>query len=73
LELYDLGKVLFTGVSKQLEENGSMLREGCVVDVRIISAPSFIKNESGQRDPDMHQTIGTSAGRCTSVSITRWA
>ena len=36
--------------------DGLMLREGSIVDASIISAPSSTKNESGQRDPEMHQT-----------------
>ena len=56
LEHHGLGKVLFKEVNKHLEKNGLMLREGSIVDATIISAPSSTKNESGQRDPDMHQT-----------------
>jgi len=39
---------------KHLEMNGSMLREDSIVDATIISAPSSTKNESSQRDPDVH-------------------
>ncbi len=61
LERHGLGKVLFKEVSKHLEKNGLMLREGSIVDASIISAPSSTKNESGKRDrivgpPGMHQT-----------------
>src|SRR5680860_982488 len=56
LERHGLGKVLFKEVNKHLEKNGLMLREGSIVDASIISAPSSTKNESGQRDPEMHQT-----------------
>ena len=48
--------MLFKEVNKHLEKNGLMLREGSIVDATIISAPSSTKNESGQRDPEMHQT-----------------
>jgi len=33
-----------------------MLREGCIVDVTVISARGYTKNESGGRDLEMHQT-----------------
>ena len=33
-----------------------MLREGTVVDVTLIAAPSSTKKQDGQRDPEMHQT-----------------
>jgi IS5 family transposase len=56
LERHGLGKVLFQEMNKHLEKNGLMLREGSIVDATIISAPSSTKNESGQRDPEMHQT-----------------
>jgi IS5 family transposase len=47
--------VLFKEVKKHLEKSGLMLREGSIVNSSIISAPSSTKNESGQRDPEMHQ------------------
>jgi IS5 family transposase len=56
LERHGLGRVLFKVVNKHLEKNGLMLREGSIVDASTISAPSSTKNESGQRDPEMHQT-----------------
>jgi IS5 family transposase len=56
LEHHGLGKVLFKEVNKHLEKNGLILREGSIVDATIISAPSSTKNNTGQRDPEMHQT-----------------
>ncbi|WP_287962441.1 IS5 family transposase [Alcanivorax sp.] len=56
LEQHGLGKALFKEVNKHLEKNGLMLREGSIVDATIISAPSSTKNDSVQRDPEMHQT-----------------
>ena len=55
LEEHGLGKVLFKEVNKYLEKQGLMLREGSIVDATIISAPSSTKNQTGQRDPEMHQ------------------
>ena len=56
LEQHGLGKALFKEVNKHLEKNGLMLREGSIVDATIISAPSSTKNQTGKRDPEMHQT-----------------
>jgi IS5 family transposase len=39
-----------------LAAKGLLLRQGSVVDATIISAPSSTKNDSGTRDPEMHQT-----------------
>ena len=33
-----------------------MLKEGTILDARIISVPSSTKNQTGTRDPEMHQT-----------------
>ena len=33
-----------------------LLKEGTVVDATTIAAPSSTKNQSGKRDPEMHQT-----------------
>lgn len=32
------------------------MREGSIVDATLIAAPSSTKNDSGERDPEMHQT-----------------
>lgn len=56
LERHNLGNVLFDEVNKHLQAHGLMLREGSIVDATIISAPSSTKNETGKRDPEMHQT-----------------
>ena len=56
LKCHGLGKVLFQEINKHLEKNGLLPRNGSIVDATIIFASSFAKNESGQRDPEMHQT-----------------
>ena len=56
LERHTLGKVVFDTVNEHLAAHGLILREGSIVDATIISAPSSTKNESGERDPEMHQT-----------------
>ena len=56
LEKHPLGKVILKEVNRHLEKEGLLLREGTVVDATIISAPTSTKNQSGRRDPHMHQT-----------------
>lgn len=56
LERHCFGMMLLKELNKHLEKNGLMLREGSIVDTSIISAPSSTKNESGQSDPEIHQT-----------------
>ena len=56
LERNDLATRLLAEVNAMLGERGLLLRHGTIVDATIISAPSSTKNESGERDPDMHQT-----------------
>src|SRR5690554_6539563 len=56
IERHKLGKHLFDKVQEHLESKGLKLREGSIVDATIISAPTSTKNESGERDPEMHQT-----------------
>jgi len=56
LEKHRLGKKLFAAVAQYLKENGIKVSTGTIVDATIISAPSSTKNQSGERDPEMHQT-----------------
>ena len=56
LESHKLGKVLFEEINRHLKAQNLIFREGTIVDATIISAPSSTKNESGTRDPEMHQT-----------------
>jgi IS5 family transposase len=55
LETHDLGMKLFEGINQHLAEQGLMLKEGTIVDASIISAPSSTRNQSRERDPEMHQ------------------
>jgi len=56
LEQHKLGKEILKEVNRHLEKEGLLLREGTIVDATIISAPTSTKNQSGKRDPEMHQT-----------------
>ncbi|CAA2110504.1 IS5 family transposase [Variovorax paradoxus] len=56
LEASDLAEDIFKQVNAHLARKGLLLKRGCIVDATIIAAPSSTKNESGERDPEMHQT-----------------
>lgn len=56
LEQHKLTERIFAAISAHLTLKGQMLKEGTIVDATIIAAPSSTKNQSGERDPDMHQT-----------------
>jgi IS5 family transposase len=56
LEKHELTKRVFSAINEHLTKKGLMLREGSVVDATIIAAPSSTKNQTGERDPQMHQT-----------------
>ena len=56
LEKHNLGKAILQEVNRYLERKGLLLREGTIVDATILSAPTSTKNQSGKRDPEMHQT-----------------
>lgn len=56
LEQHKLGNKIFDTINQHLSEQGLILREGSIVDATILSAPSSTKNQSGERDPQMHQT-----------------
>jgi IS5 family transposase len=48
---------LLEEVNAHLAENGLKIGRGTIVDATIIAAPSSTKNASGERDPEMHQTM----------------
>lgn len=56
LEQYELGEKLFNKINRYLEKQGLSFKEGTIIDASIIEAPTAIKNKSGKRDPEMHQT-----------------
>lgn len=55
LEEHKLGDAILATVNVILQRHGLMLKAGTVVDATLISAPSSTKNQSGERDPEMHQ------------------
>ncbi len=56
LETHHLTERIFAAINTLLAVKGLILKEGTVVDATIIAAPSSTKNQSGERDPEMHQT-----------------
>jgi IS5 family transposase len=56
LEEHGLGQQILAAVNARLIDRGLMLKTGTVVDATLIAAPSSTKNDSGERDPEMHQT-----------------
>ena len=83
LEKNKLSEKLFEDLKERLEAGGLMMHGGTIIDATIIKAPSSTKNESGERDPEMHQTkkgeewhfgmkahIGTDAGTGYVHSVT---
>ena len=56
LEANDLAEDILKLVNTHLSRKALLLKRGSIVDATIIAAPSSIKNSTGQRDPEMHQT-----------------
>lgn len=56
LDKHKLAEQMLVVVNELLRDQGLMPRAGTVVDATLISAPSSTKNQSGKRDPEMHQT-----------------
>jgi IS5 family transposase len=56
LEEHKLAPRILEVINKHLQEKGVRMSAGTIVDATIIEAPSSTKNQSGERDPEMHQT-----------------
>lgn len=56
LEERELGERLLAAQQEIFEREGWIMRGGSIVDATIIAAPSSTKNQTGTRDPEMHQT-----------------
>lgn len=56
LETHNLNLRILDTISATLAAMGQLLKSGTVVDATLIAAPSSIKNNSGERNPEMHQT-----------------
>lgn len=51
-----LEREIFEDLSRQLEAEGLMMREGSVVDATFVESPSSTKNRDRDRDPEAHQS-----------------
>ena len=56
MEAHGLGQALFDAQNRYFDEHGWIMRGGTVVDATIIAAPGSVKNQTGTRDPQAHQT-----------------
>ncbi len=57
LEAHNLSVPILATVNATLTTKDLLLKQGTVVDVTLIAAPSSTKkNQDGERDPEMHQT-----------------
>src|SRR5512135_1511759 len=56
LEEHQLAERILHTINAHLEAHGLMLKEGSAIDATLLAAPSSIKNKTGTRDPEMHQT-----------------
>ena len=56
LEAHELCGQMLDAVNVYLAGKGIRITTGTIVDATIIHAPSSTRNESRQRDPEMHQT-----------------
>ena len=56
LETHDLGGAVLDAVNHHLASKGIRITTGTIVDATIIHAPSSTRNQSRERDPEMHQT-----------------
>lgn len=56
LEQHQLTESIFNAINALLAEKGLFLREGTIVDATLIAAPSSTKNQTGERDPEMHSS-----------------
>ena len=56
LKKHGLGRALFDEQNEVFAEQGWIMRGGSIVDATIIAAPSWRRNASGARDPQMHRT-----------------
>ena len=56
LERHQIAAQVLAAINAALAQQGLLLKTGTVVDASIISAPSSTKNQTGKRDPEMHQT-----------------
>lgn len=55
IEKQDLGKSIFEVVKAHLKANGMAMKQGTIIDLTLIAAPSSTKIKKQQRDPETNQ------------------
>lgn len=56
LETHKLSSGISNTINRLLQQKGLLFKEGSIVDVTLIAAPTSTKNSKDERDPDMHST-----------------
>lgn len=56
LETHDLTIQILAQINGHLKDKGLLMQRGTLIDATIVNAPSSTKNQSHERDPEMHQT-----------------
>ena len=56
LEQHRLAEQFLATVNERLAAKGYLLKEGTAIDATLIAAPTSTKNQTGTRDPEMHQS-----------------
>lgn len=82
MEESNLGRAMFEGIKRFMDETGHIMHGGTIVAATIINAPSSTKNAEHARNPEMHQTkkgnewrfgmklhVGVDAGTGAVVSV----
>ncbi len=54
IEKHLIGEKIFNDVTQRLDAAGLIMHGGTIVDATIIEAPSSTKNQTKERDPEMH-------------------
>jgi IS5 family transposase len=67
LEKNNLGKEIFETFNAHLLSQGMTVRQGTIIDATLIAAHSSAKNKTGERDPEMNQTVNQLSGSTRSL------
>ena len=61
-EKNNLGKEIFETVKAHIFSQGMTVRQGTIIDATLIAASQLRQNNTGERDPEMHQTANQPSG-----------
>ncbi|HBL49869.1 MAG TPA: hypothetical protein DDZ65_06470, partial [Firmicutes bacterium] len=71
LEESQLGRAMFEGIKRFIDETGHIMHGGTIVGATIINASSSTKNAEHARDPDMFSTAMLISSR-SAISTSRF-